>query len=348
VEVPPTARLVMELRSQLPMRQYHLAERLGEGACGAVRTVYDDDGQVFALKCFEPEEDDGTLASETIREISVLRCMRGKLGHPNVLAMLDIMEVDEDVGMVMPKLSMNLTDAIEGKAVGKNKLKVTHGLLSAVAYVHAQGFMHRDIKGDNVMLTDEMVPILIDFSLTKSLGADGVATEGQGTHTGNIGTAKYIAPEVYQSEEYGVRADIWSAGVVLLEMFMDSVMSCERDKAAYAMIESLKAQRPAAKPVTGLLRAMLATDPEQRPTASQALVMEPLASKFGTAAPTTARTILAVAEAGVKTVREAGAVEAPLRACCRRLRPPQRAIPRISHPLMPGGRQIAAQEEGWG
>ena len=239
-----------------------------------MRTVYDEDGAVFALKCFEADEDDETLAVETLREISTLRLMRGKVGHAGIVRMIDVIAHEGEVCMVMPKYPCNLTEAVEGKAVGKNKLKIAHGLLSSVAYMHAQGFMHRDIKGDNVMLTDDMEPVLIDLSLAKPLSSDSAMT-----HTGNVGTAKYISPETYRSEPYGPKADIWSVGVVLLEMFIDKILKCERDKAAFAAIEKITAELPDAKPSTAFLRAML--QPEaSRASAAEALGMEPLASKF--------------------------------------------------------------------
>ena len=322
----------MNFAYRLPQKEYHLAERLGEGSCGAVRTVYDDAGDVYALKVFDVDEDDEcTLALETIREISTLRCMLGAWSspgretgndegsthdqqqyqqHPNILQLLDVIEIDEDICMVMPKFTMNLTNAIEGKALGKNKLKIAHGLLSALDYCHTQGFMHRDIKGDNVMLTETMDPILIDFSLAKALGDDSNnanSNRGDRTHSGNVGTAKYIAPEVYYSKDYDVKADIWSTGVVCMEMFMDAILLCDRDKAAYARIEEIKTKMLVTpKPITGIVHAMLATDPLQRPTAHQALTMEPLRSKFGRTtstssivsshARTTARTIRVVGE----------------------------------------------------
>ena len=212
---------------------------------------------------------------ETLREISALRLMRGKNGHPGVLRMLDVIEHDGEICMVMPKYPCNLTDAVKGNAVGKNKLKISHMLLSSVAYMHAQGFMHRDIKGDNVMLTDNMEPVLIDLSLAKP-----VVNDTEMTHTGNVGTAKYIAPEVYRGDEYSPKADLWSTGVVLLEMFTDQILNVDRDKAALVLVEKITADLPPTKPSTPFLRAMLEPEHEKRVTAMQALSMEPLCPKF--------------------------------------------------------------------
>lgn len=226
-------------------------------------------------KQFEADEDNDTLAAETLREISALRLMRGKNGNAGVLRMLDVIEHEGEVCLVMAKYPCNLTEATEGKAIGKNKLKIAHQLLSAVAYMHAQGFMHRDIKGDNVMLTDTMEPVLIDLSLAKPALRDSAMT-----HTGNVGTAKYIAPEVYRMEEYSPKADLWSTGVVLLEMFLDKILNVDRDKAALALIPEIVADLPEGKPSTPFLRAMLEPEYEKRCTAMEALGMEPIGSKF--------------------------------------------------------------------
>ena len=78
-----------------------------------MRTVYDEDGAVFALKCFEADEDDETLAVETLREISTLRLMRGKVGHAGIVRMIDVIEHEGEVCMVMPKYPCNLTEAVE-------------------------------------------------------------------------------------------------------------------------------------------------------------------------------------------------------------------------------------------
>ena len=70
--------------------------------------------------------------------------------------------------MIMPKAAGNLSGAIEGKGLtGKMKVEIAALLLHAVAWLASHQVMHRDIKPDNVLLTDEGKPVLTDFSLAK-------------------------------------------------------------------------------------------------------------------------------------------------------------------------------------
>merc|ERR1711920_767108 len=115
------------------------------------------------------------------------------------------------------------------------QLRVARGLLSAVAFLHASGTMHRDIKPGNVMLTEELEPVLIDFSLAKveldlphmeraprtakekrrkARGKKIEKPEVQGAkHSQGVGTPLYMAPEVWKNEDYGNAADNWSVGL---------------------------------------------------------------------------------------------------------------------------------------
>ncbi len=251
-------------------KEYHRAQRLGDGACGAVNMCYDDDGKVFAMKSFEPDEDDGTLALETLRELAMLRLMQGSNQHPNIVGLTDLCEVEDELCMVMPKFTCDLKGAIAGKALNQKglKLRIAHGILSAVAHLHDNDIIHRDIKTENIMFTEDMSPVLIDFGLAKII--NGYGRYGA-THTSDCGTAGYMAPEVYSKEPYGIAADIWSVGIILLEMFTGE-LKCERDKAAFQKVRELKAQLPN-KPIPNLIIRLLEENPRKRVTAREALCL---------------------------------------------------------------------------
>jgi hypothetical protein len=207
---------------------------------------------------------------------SVTAKSKAGFGHDNILKILDVVTMDGYLGIVMPKLAMSLGGAIESKVLDRSKkVTIAHGLLSALNFLHDNGMMHRDVKSDNVMLDENFRPILIDFSLAKLLPLDdnsSLITDGSRTHTPDVGTASYIAPEVYRKESYGNKSDAYSAGVVLLTMFAGEKLAAERDKAAIALVQKLKDQLPsAAKPVPTLLRALLEEDPDTRRSCREVL-----------------------------------------------------------------------------
>jgi serine/threonine protein kinase len=250
--------------------------RLGDGAFGAVLACYDDDGQVFALKDFtvdEEEEDCAGVDLGVLREVSTLRLLREEYGHSNILRITDCVVQDAAIALVMPKLGMNLKDAITAKALDRaGNIRVAFGLLGALSHMHRNGFIHRDVKLENIMLNEANEAILIDFSLAKIMGEECAGTER--THTPDVGTACYIAPEVYEKRPYGVKADAYSSGVVLIQLCTGQLLQTERDKVAFTAVQELKGNLPAKKPMPSLLRALLETDSEPRLSCEQALLLE--------------------------------------------------------------------------
>lgn len=186
-----------ECRSgDLPHGEYHQAEKIGAGSYGAISAVYDDDGELFALKVFD-EGDDSSVDIGTLREMSMLRLLRGDLAHPFIMQAHDfyISQKYSSVCMVMPKAIGSVKDVLLGKLrLEKNggKPRLAYQLLSALTYLHDNGIMHRDVKPDNVLLNANMEPVLCDFSLA-TFSSRGYAGP---THSGDVGTAVYMAPEV--------------------------------------------------------------------------------------------------------------------------------------------------------
>jgi serine/threonine protein kinase len=308
----------------LPLATYHRAAQIGEGTYGSIFTVYNEDGEEFALKLFiEDDDDDNNNNDETeeacrpcdlgaLREISCLRLFAGENKHENIVPMCDVQSewTDEEeggagtagcLGMALPLYRVGtLADAITAKSLQSRhaKVKIAHGLLSAVAFLHDNGIMHRDIKSDNIMLENDdnddsrvsaYKPVLIDFSLAKIVdtvmcsGGQKVELSSNDDepirHTGAVGTVTYTAPEVVARQPYSLPMDLWSVGVVLLELLQDETLIATKNKEALTMIDQALAEL-ADQPFPDLLRGLLQKDPAQRLTARGALEHS-LFAKFG-------------------------------------------------------------------
>jgi len=146
------------------------------------------------------------------------------------------------------------------------KLQVAYRLLHTLAFLHANKIIHRDIKCDNILMDDDMMPVLADFSLAKLFDEN---LDGD-THTPGPGTPTYKAPEVYREEGYGLSADVFSLGVCLFEVF-NGILTLDRDKAALGFFEGVRLKMSKDKPLPVLLHGLLDPDPATRLTALAAL-----------------------------------------------------------------------------
>ncbi len=166
-------------------------------------------GQPVALKLLPPH-----LASDPDRllrfrkEVAVAR----KVSHPNVCRVYDIAEHEGQ-----PVLTMEFIDGEDlasvlrrfGRLPEERAIEVARQLCSALAAVHEQGLLHRDLKPQNVMLDGRGKVRLTDFGLAS--GADE-------TVDANAGTVAYMAPEQLAGREVSVQSDLFALGLVLYEM----------------------------------------------------------------------------------------------------------------------------------
>jgi serine/threonine-protein kinase len=146
---------------------------------------------------------------------------------------------------------------------------------SALEAAHDRGVVHRDLKPDNVFLcrrsrSKRLAVKVLDFGIAKLTGETGVATR-----VGSLlGTPTYAAPEQLAGEPTGAAADVYSLGVLLYEMLSGSVPFRTRE----AMQKLIEAAAPLPDTVTGLpkgvrplIAAMLARDPDARPSISEVI-----------------------------------------------------------------------------
>ena len=103
----------------------------------------------------------------------------------------------------------------EGSSSPTEAVRITEGVLDALAYSHRQGIVHRDIKPANVMLTADGAVKVMDFGIARAMAdANATMTATQAV----IGTAQYLSPEQAQGQPVDARSDLYSAGCMLFEL----------------------------------------------------------------------------------------------------------------------------------
>jgi len=145
-----------------------------------------------------------------------------KLRHENIVEIRDIVEHAGRYHLVMEYIpGQTLRELLNDASIDEQPLfaprlgaRVFSDLANALATVHAAGLVHRDISLNNIMIGDEAVPKLIDFGVARALGTASLTTPG--TLKGKFG---YMAPEYVRGDAYDHRADLFSLGVVMWELF---------------------------------------------------------------------------------------------------------------------------------
>jgi len=200
---------------------YQILEKLGAGGMGEVYRAKDEVlGRDVALKFLHP-----ALSSDEAGRKRLLREARtaSSLNHPNICTIYEVGESDDTTYIAMEYLKgRTLSSMVHGERLTADDV-YRYGLqiADALAYAHAHGVVHRDLKSANVLVTKEGYVKVLDFGLAKKrANADTGETLSETlTEQGSIvGTIQYMAPEVLRGAEADARVDVWALGVILYEM----------------------------------------------------------------------------------------------------------------------------------
>ena len=198
---------------------YFVEAKLGVGGMGEVYLARDLTlGRKVALKLL-----DSVLAGDASSRARFLREARlaASLDHPNICTIHEVGEAEGRPFIAMQYIEgQTLKKVIGGQPLRIDSvLSLTQQVAEALAAAHARGIVHRDIKSNNIIVTQQGQAKVLDFGIAKLLEKDGNAAGVEVTVTGQlVGTPSSMSPEQARGTRVDARTDVWSLGVVLYEM----------------------------------------------------------------------------------------------------------------------------------
>jgi hypothetical protein len=206
-------RTLQELVSnQDPLLIYKDMEKIGEGAAGEVFVALDSrNRKKVAVKKMEINADNVKLL---ITEIGIMKTSH----HPNIVEYVDSYIIENrQLWVVMEFMGGGcLTDILElFEEIRLTEPQIAYcsrETLRALKYIHSLHRIHRDIKSDNLLLGNDGFVKLADFGYAAQL------TQKQQKRNTVVGTPYWMAPELIRGHDYGVKVDIWSLGIMMMEM----------------------------------------------------------------------------------------------------------------------------------
>jgi serine/threonine-protein kinase PpkA len=253
------------MNSPLPdsIPNYKILRELGRGGMATVyHAVQESLGREVALKVMAPElARDASYAERFLREGKVV----AKLRHRNIVTVHDLgVSPGGQPFLAMEFESGGSVADRAGQLSSAEVLRCVRDIAAALDHAHSQGVIHRDVKPENILRSEDGHYLLSDFGIARvSEGTSALTVEGS-----TLGTPQYMSPEQWKGENLDGRADLYSLGVVLYQMLTGTLPYSGTDGWAIGM-QHMSAPVPTLTQMHGtfqpLLERLLAKRPEDRP-----------------------------------------------------------------------------------
>lgn len=207
---------------ELLAERYQPVELIGTGGAASVFRALDRNlGRDVAIKVFNPTTSD----DDDYRRQHTETMLLSTLNHPGLVTLHDAGLQEDGSGKTTSFLVMELVDGLDlrkllksGPLPSEHVAQLGADLADALAYIHSQGVIHRDVKPANILMyhsgehETRLYPKLTDFGIARMVEATHSTAHGA-----TIGTANYLSPEQAEGTAVEPRSDIYSLGLVLLE-----------------------------------------------------------------------------------------------------------------------------------
>ncbi|KAI2633214.1 Pkinase-domain-containing protein [Hypomontagnella submonticulosa] len=192
-----------------PRELYRGFTKIGQGASGGVYTGHErGTNRLVAIKQMNLEQQ--PKKDLIINEILVMK----ESSHPNIVNFIDSYLCGGELWVIMEYMEGgSLTDVVTFNIMTEGQIaSVCRETLKGLQHLHSKGVIHRDIKSDNILLSLDGNIKLTDFGFCAQIN------EAHNKRTTMVGTPYWMAPEVVTRKEYGRKVDIWSLGIMAIEM----------------------------------------------------------------------------------------------------------------------------------
>ncbi|XP_055695734.1 serine/threonine-protein kinase PAK mbt [Lutzomyia longipalpis] len=262
------AALQMVVSAGDPRENLENFMKIGEGSTGTVCIATDKStGRQVAVKKMDLRKQQ--RRELLFNEVVIMRDYH----HPNIVETYSSFLVDDELWVVMEYLEGGaLTDIVTHSRMDEEQIAtVCKQCLKALAYLHSQGVIHRDIKSDSILLASDGRVKLSDFGFCAQVSQELPKRKSL------VGTPYWMSPEVISRLPYGPEVDIWSLGIMVIEMvdgeppfFNEPPLQAMR-RIRDMLPPKLKNAQKVSPRLQSFLDRMLVRDPAQRATAAELL-----------------------------------------------------------------------------
>ena len=202
--------------------KYEILEELGSGGFGTVYRARDNIGRLVAVKVLKPVWTQEATARERFRREAQAA---GSLFHPNIATILDFDEARGRLYLVMrfidgkPLSQIIIERSSSSVFQWEEALAILYQVTEGLDYAHEHGFIHRDVKPSNILISETEGAVISDFGLVKAAQSSGFTTTD-----GVLGTPNYLAPEIWNGKSASPSTDVYSLACVFYEMLTGQVL----------------------------------------------------------------------------------------------------------------------------